>query len=125
VQVKPESLRLVRAGLRDAVNTWGTGWRARLADVQVCGKTGTVQVVAHSAGVDSDKLAAEVRDHSWFAGWAPCEDPQVAFAVFVEHGGHGGDSAAPIAKRVLEVYFNKRKSAEGVQIAQSQRPAAH
>ncbi len=125
VQVKPESLRLVRAGLRDVVNTWGTGWRARLADVQVCGKTGTVQVVAHSAGVDSNKLAAEVRDHSWFAGWAPCEDPQVAFAVFVEHGGHGGESAAPIARRVLEVYFNKRKSAEGVQIAQGQRPAAH
>lgn len=124
VGVRPESLRLVRAALRDVVNNWGTGTRARLPDVEVCGKTGTVQVVAASAGVDSMKLAKEVRDHSWFAGWAPCADPQVAFAVFVEHGGHGGDSAAPIARRVLEVYFNKRKAAQGVQIAQGQRPSA-
>lgn len=138
VRVRPESLRLVRAALRDVVNDWGTGGRARLADVEVCGKTGTVQVVAASAGIDSAKLAKEVRDHSWFAGWAPCAEPQVAFAVFVEHGGHGGDSAAPIAKRVLEVYFNKRKAqkelqamgmpggggARGVQVAQGQRPPA-
>ncbi|MCI0460292.1 MAG: hypothetical protein L0Z62_25345, partial [Gemmataceae bacterium] len=121
---RSESLRMVRAALRDVVNGGGTGGRARLDDVEVCGKTGTVQVVAHSAGVDSAKLAKEVRDHSWFAGWAPCGEPRVAFAVFVEHGGHGGDSAAPIAKRVLEVYFGKVKEGKGVQIAQGQRSAA-
>ncbi|MCI0458877.1 MAG: penicillin-binding protein 2 [Gemmataceae bacterium] len=135
VGARPESLRVIRTALRDVVNNWGTGARARLADVEVCGKTGTVQVVAASAGVDSKKLAKEVRDHSWFAGWAPCADPQIAFAVFVEHGGHGGDSAAPIARRVLEVHFNKLRAAsetktaaargaQGEQIAQSQRPPA-
>ena len=124
VAARPESLRLIRAALRDVVNAWGTGARARIADQEVCGKTGTVQVIAASVGVDSSKLAKEVRDHSWFAGWAPCDDPRVAFAVFVEHGGHGGDSAAPIAKRVLEVYFNKLKTGEAVQLAQGQRTTA-
>jgi penicillin-binding protein 2 len=124
LKIRLESLRPVRAALRDVVNAWGTGARARLESAEVCGKTGTVQVVAASAGVDSLKLAREIRDHSWFSGWAPCEEPQVAFAVFVEHGGHGGDSAAPIAKKVLEAYFKRRLAPEGAQIAQGQRPAA-
>lgn len=124
LRMRPESLRPVRAALRDVVNAWGTGARARLDGVEVCGKTGTVQVVAASAGVDSQKLPREIRDHSWFAGWAPCEQPQVAFAVFVEHGGHGGDSAAPIARSVLQAYFRRRPAPEGTRLAQGQRPAA-
>jgi penicillin-binding protein 2 len=124
LRIRPESLRPVRAALRDVVNAWGTGARARVEGVEVCGKTGTVQVVAASAGVDSKKLAKEIRDHSWFSGWAPCQEPQVAFAVFVEHGGHGGDSAAPIARSVLEAYFKRQTAPEGTRIAQGERATA-
>ena len=122
--VEKKNLDLIRAGLRDAVNNGGTGWRARMPDVEVCGKTGTAQVVAKSAGVDSSKLKKSIRDHSWFAGWAPCAEPEVAFAVFVEHGGHGGESAAPIARRVLETYFNDEEAPRDVQLVQSQGSTA-
>ena len=82
------------------------------------GKTGTVQVVRASAGVDSDELPAHLRDHSWFVGYAPADRPTVAFAIFVEHGGHGGTAAAPIARQVLEVYFGKRVAPEEVALAE-------
>ena len=52
------------------------------------------------------------RDHAWFVGYAPTEDPQVAFAVVVEHGGHGGSMAAPIVRQVLEKYFGTESPVE-------------
>ncbi|MDZ7293856.1 MAG: penicillin-binding transpeptidase domain-containing protein, partial [candidate division KSB1 bacterium] len=64
---------------------------------EVAGKTGTAQ------NPHGD-------DHAWFVGFAPFAAPEVAFAVFVENGGKGGAVAAPVARRVLEVYFNKRMS---------------
>ena len=45
------------------------------------------------------------RSHGWFAGFAPARDPQVAFAILVEHGGSGSTSAAPIAAIVMEAYL--------------------
>jgi len=84
----------------------GTGTRAGLGEISVAGKTGTAQVYKHSAGVDSDKLPKAERDHAWFVGYAPAEKPTIAFAVIVEHGGHGGASAAPIVRNVLEVFFS-------------------
>jgi cell division protein FtsI/penicillin-binding protein 2 len=52
------------------------------------------------------------RSHGWFAGFAPADDPQVAFAVLVEHGGSGGLSAAPIATSVMQQYFTEPEEAE-------------
>jgi penicillin-binding protein 2 len=45
------------------------------------------------------------RDHALFVCYAPAEDPTIAVAVVVEHGGHGGSDAAPVARKVLEAYF--------------------
>ena len=47
------------------------------------------------------EVAYEGRDHAWFAGYAPAEDPVVAVAVLVEHGGSGGRAAAPIAFEIM------------------------
>jgi peptidoglycan glycosyltransferase len=75
----------------------GTGRAARIDGVQVAGKTGTAQV---SAGVP---------DHTWFIGFAPANDPQIAVAVFVANGGGtGGERSAPIARQVMEAYLNGR-----------------
>ena len=52
------------------------------------------------------------RSHGWFAGFAPADDPQVAFAVLVEHGGSGGASAAPIATAVMQQYLGEPEEAE-------------
>jgi len=105
--VAPETFGLVRRALREVVEA-GTGRRAALGPIPVAGKTGTAQVFKHSAGIDADKLPKEERDHAWFVGYAPAERPEIAFAVVVEHGGHGGTAAAPIVRQVLEVYFADR-----------------
>ncbi len=102
-------LEVIRQAEWSVVNEWGTGTRARIEGRDVCGKTGTAQVYAASAGVDDEDLPPEMRDHAWFVGFAPRDDPRVSFAVIVEHGGHGGTAAAPIVKRVLERYFETEK----------------
>jgi penicillin-binding protein 2 len=48
------------------------------------------------------------RDHAWFTSFAPAENPEIAVTVLVEHGGHGGSAAAPVAKKILERYFAKK-----------------
>lgn len=79
----------------------GSGTSAQISGVQVAGKTGTAQT-----GVEGDS------PHAWFTGFAPADDPQVAVAVIVEHGGSvgseatGGRVAAPIAKAVMEAVIN-------------------
>ncbi len=106
--VSERTLRIVRDALKQAVDE-GTGREATLGAYSAAGKTGTAQLVAGSAGIDSEDLDKAIRDHAWFAGYAPAENPTVAFAIIVEHGGHGGATAAPIARRVLEVYFGQRE----------------
>ncbi|MEK7341800.1 MAG: penicillin-binding transpeptidase domain-containing protein, partial [Candidatus Binatota bacterium] len=47
-----------------------------------------------------------IRDHAWFVAYAPAGNPEIAVATLVEHGGHGGAAAAPLAKKVIEKYFS-------------------
>ncbi len=106
-----DSMARVRGGMADAV-ALGTATRAALKGISVAGKTGTAQVSAHSAETDSDELPKQFRSHAWFVGYAPTERPRIAFAVIVEHGGHGGSSAAPIARQVLERFFAEEAESE-------------
>jgi penicillin-binding protein 2 len=104
-------LRMIRDGLVGAVNDkHGTGREARLKDIKVGGKTGTAQVVTMEKfkEVDEEDVAYKHRDHAWFTSFAPAENPEIAVTVLVEHGGHGGSAAAPVAKKVLEKYFAKK-----------------
>jgi penicillin-binding protein 2 len=115
LELSPRTVQILRRALRGVVNGGGTGAAARLQrhpEFVVAGKTGTVQVVQASADVESSELPQDLRDHSWFIGYAPADDPTIAFAVFVEHGGHGGVQAAPIARDVLDVYFDGRGEVE-------------
>ncbi|MGD9077606.1 MAG: penicillin-binding transpeptidase domain-containing protein [Desulfobacteraceae bacterium] len=52
-------------------------------------------------------MPVEFRDHAWFVAIAPAEDPRLALVILIEHGGHGGSGAAPIAKEMFETYFKK------------------
>jgi penicillin-binding protein 2 len=110
------TLQVVRRALARAVDE-GTGREATLGAFSVAGKTGTAQVYKHSAGIDSNDLPKAERDHAWFVGYAPQENPTIAFAVVVEHGGHGGSAAAPIARKVLEVFFADRPDAAAAEHA--------
>lgn len=105
VDISPRDLDIVKEGLWQVVNKAGTGTACRIPGLDVCAKTGTAQVVKASAGVNTYDLKKDERDHAWFAGFAPRKDPSVVFVVMVEHGGHGGNICAPIAKAGLEYLF--------------------
>jgi len=110
VGISPEHLEMVRRALVDVVHEeGGTAYRARNEDgVRVGGKTGTAQVVSRRGRAEESTSAWYLdRSHGWFAGFAPAEDAQVAFAVLVEHGGSGGASAAPIATWVMQQYLGE------------------
>ena len=91
--VEAKNFSAVIEGMRRVVNEpGGTGSAARLKDIMVCGKTGTVQ---NSQG----------EDHSVFIAFAPMENPKIALAIFVENAGDGGTWAAPIASLIIEKYL--------------------
>ncbi len=77
---------------------------------EMVGKTGTAQVVGIPQGQDYDEASTpkQHRDHSLFIGFAPLDDPQIAIAVIVEHGGSGSKVAAPIARRLVDYYLQER-----------------
>ncbi len=116
--VRLETLEIIRPALAEAVRS-GTARAARIEGFAAAGKTGTAQVYKHSAGIDADELPKAERDHAWFVGYAPVEAPTIAFAVVVEHGGHGGTTAAPIARKVLEAYRAGRLAEDGLRAAAS------
>ena len=103
-----ESFRLVKLGMLAVVNEpGGTGAMARLYDVKVAGKTGTSQVVKLQDSKSGTPY--QYRDHALFVAFAPFDNPEIAVAVVVEHGEHGGAAAAPIAGRILRTYFDGKK----------------
>ncbi len=102
VSVAPETLAIVRQALVGVVNEpKGTAFRARAKDIEVAGKTGTAQV----HGRHTELGGYEAGDHAWFVGFAPAGRPRIAVAALVEHGGHGGDVAAPVAMEIIHNYF--------------------
>jgi penicillin-binding protein 2 len=108
VSVSAESLTFLRKALFGVVNeSNGTAYRARSSKVEFAGKTGTSQVqrTPRKHGEDPP-LPYETVDHAWFAGFAPAVKPRIAFAVLVEHGGFGGEAAAPIASEIVDGYFD-------------------
>ena len=99
-----DNFRLVKEGLLAVVNEpHGTGGAARLYEVKVAGKTGTSQVVKIRS--KRGDIPYKYRDHALFVAFAPYDRPEVAVAVVVEHGEHGGSAAAPIVGRILRQYF--------------------
>jgi len=77
----------------------------------VAGKTGTAQVIGIKQGekYDERKVSEYNRDHAWFIAFAPADKPRIALAVLAENGGHGGSTAAPIARKVLDYYLLGKK----------------
>ncbi len=85
--------RIIREGMDRCVNSpGGTASLAAVPGIRVAGKTGTAQ-------------NSRVKDHAWFVGFAPVEDPKIAIAVLVENSGFGGTYAAPVASRCIEQFL--------------------
>jgi len=91
----------------------GTGYMLKRKEEDVCGKTGTAQVVGLP---DEDKarkrkiLSAKFRDHALFVCFAPYKNPEIAIAVIAENAGHGGSAAAPVARKIIDAYFERKNS---------------
>jgi len=118
VAIGDGTFRMLQAALKAVVaSPHGTGTAARSRVTAIAGKTGTAQVVALAddtlARPDLEDVPSELRDHAWFSAYAPADDPRIAVAVLVEHGGHGGGVAAPVAREVIEAFMAAEKSRPG------------
>ena len=84
------------------------------APYPIAGKTGTAQVfsVAQDEEYDAEELERRLHDHALFVGFAPFDDPKLAVAVIAEHGGSGSGTAAPIARKVMDFWFDVTPDAE-------------
>jgi len=102
VELSPMVWAFLRQSLWSAVNDErGTGAGARIAGLDIAGKTGTAQMISKSK-------AEKGQDHAWFASFAPVGEPEVVVVVLVERGGKGGQVAAPIARKVLNAIFMEK-----------------
>jgi penicillin-binding protein 2 len=106
--LNPENVKLVIDGMYAVVNEGGTGVRARLPNVEVCGKTGTAQLASNDflKGTAAGR-AKNMKDNAWFEAFAPRSDPEIVVVAFFQHGEHG-NYAAPMVRDVIKAYFDKK-----------------
>lgn len=91
--VQQKNLQIIRDAMKaDVADSDGTGTNAAVAGMNVCGKTGTAQALINNL----------IRHYTWFASFAPYENPRYVVLVMVEDGSSGGGTCAPIAKKVYE-----------------------
>jgi penicillin-binding protein 2 len=109
-KIRAATVDILSRGMLGVVNE-GTGTAAKVPGFDVAGKTGTAQVV----GRQSYGKSEDFEDNAWFVGFAPYRNPEIVVAAFVEHGGHGGSAAAPIAHAIFETYYRKKTGQFGVQ----------
>lgn len=104
-------MQLVREGLRRVVNDpAGTAYSKRLQQIEVSGKTGTAQVAKlKGRNIKIETIPWHLRDHAWFASYAPANDPEIVVVVLNEHGGGGSKAAAPAAMAVIAAWHAKRQ----------------
>jgi penicillin-binding protein 2 len=96
----PDSIYTAVQDGMQAVMEYGTAVRSRIADIVICGKTGTVENYANING-----KPVKQPDHSFFGGFAPRNNPRIAIAVIVENSDQGARVAAPIASLMIEKYL--------------------
>ena len=93
--VKAEDLDLVRSGMKQACDSGGTGWPFFDAGYEVGCKTGTAERFLGNP-------------HAWFSVFAPFDDPQIAMTVLVEEGGEGSSVAGPVAREIMDWWYQNK-----------------
>jgi len=96
VKARKENIDLVREGMKKAASAGGTAWPFADFKIQCGAKTGTAEV-----GVDNP--------HAWFTVFCPFDDPKISLTIVVERAGEGSSIAGPVARKVMDWYFNKNK----------------
>ncbi len=112
IPLKQENVNSVVQGMVNVVHSdHGTAKGInKNINYQIAGKTGTAQVlgIKQNAKYDENSIDFKYRDHALFVSFAPVDDPQIAVAVVVENGGHGGSVAAPIAGEVIKQFLQEK-----------------
>jgi len=103
--LNPENVRKIVDGMYGVVNEpGGTGVRAKLQGLDVCGKTGSAQTASNEYAHSHQ----DVKDNAWFVEYAPCHNPEIVVSVLWESAEHGMLSA-PIARDVMKAWFDKKQ----------------
>ena len=104
--ISESHIRRIREGMWRSVNDSGTGHNAAIPGIEICGKTGTAQIMSKET---KKRFPGAADNHAWFAGFSRKEEPEIAVVVFVENGGGGGVAAAPLAKQIFQAFYDQRK----------------
>jgi penicillin-binding protein 2 len=115
IGLSERNIELLKYGLWGVVNEGGgTGHALKRKEEDVSGKTGTAQVVSlpdNEKGRRRKFIPSKHGDHALFVCYAPYKNPEIAIAVIMEHAGHGGSAAAPIARKIIDAYFERKNAA--------------
>ena len=111
--LNPENVHDIVYGMYGVVNEGGTGARAQIPHIDVCGKTGSAQI----ASAEYEKAHPGMKDNAWFVGYAPCYKPEIIVSVLWENVGIHGQFAAPTARDVIKAYFDKKERLAEAQAA--------
>lgn len=95
--LRPENRKAIIRGMERALHSGGTAAGVRVPGISIAGKTGTAEAFFHG----------HKKSHSVFVCFAPVEQPKIAIAVMIEHGGFGAEAAAPVARRMLAGFFHR------------------
>jgi penicillin-binding protein 2 len=107
--ISDSTVDTVTQGMYGVVNEpGGTAGASKLPGIELCGKTGSAQVISEEGLRRAGKQAA-LKDTAWFVGFAPRQNPEIVVSVLVQGGGHGGVAAAPIARAVVKAYYDKKQ----------------
>lgn len=98
--IKNEFFEILKKCMWGVVNDGGTGRATQIQGLDICGKTGTVEVVSRGR-------LSSLKPHAWFAGFAPMKNPEIVVTVLLENAGKGGEKAAPLARNIFLYYFGK------------------
>lgn len=111
VDIELSTFETVIQGMWEVVNKGGTGWAANVKGFDICGKTGSTQLISTEKDkekkVEEEEEEEEAKTHSWFTGFAPRDNPKIVVTVIIEYGGMGGATAAPIARKLFNSYKRK------------------
>jgi len=130
VPITTENWEIITDGMAQTTLAGGTAAASHLEGIDFAGKTGTAEVVNHSAGAKSLGTGNE-RANAWFVGMAPRRNPDIVVTVLCEHGGWGAEAAAPLVAQVVNAYVTEQRRvagnlrpADSPKLAQIPAPAA-
>ncbi|MBI3668797.1 MAG: penicillin-binding protein 2 [Acidobacteria bacterium] len=105
--ISEDTTEKVTQAMFGVVNEGGTAAGVRLEGIELCGKTGSAQVIG-AEGLKRAGRQRQFKDNAWFVGYAPRRNPEIVVAVLVQEGEHGASAAAPLARDVIKAYYDKK-----------------